>query len=90
MTGLSARLLLHPRGQRPLCARIEARGVDHGEFEIAKARRALPAVAGHAGFVVNQRKLLPDQPIEQRRFSDIGPADNGDRKGHERSRRADG
>ena len=81
-------LLLHPRGQRALGALVEARGVDHGEFEIAKARRAFAAVAGDAGFVVDQRELLPDQPVEQRRFSDIGPADNGNRKGHKRSRRA--
>ena len=31
----------------------------------------------------------PDQPIEQRRFSDIGPADNGNREGHKGSQRPD-
>ena len=82
-------LLLHPRGQRALGALVEARGVDHGEFEIAEASLALAAVAGDAGLVIDQRELLSDQPVEQRRFSDIGPADNGNREGgHRRSLRA--
>src|SRR6059058_3521807 len=43
-------------------------------------RRALPsAVAGDAGLVIHQRQLLPDQPVEQRRLADIGPADDGNR-----------
>ena len=75
-------LLLHPRGERALGALVEAGGVDHGEFEIAEARIALAAVAGDAGLVIDQRELLPDQPVEQRRLSDIGPADDGNRKGH--------
>ena len=32
-------LLLHPRGERALGALVEAGGIDHGEFEIAEARR---------------------------------------------------
>ena len=52
------------------------------------ARRALAPVARDAGLVVDQRELLPDQTIEQRRFADIGPADNGNREGHKRSMRA--
>ncbi len=78
-------LLLHPRGQRTLGALVEARGVDQREFEIAKAPLAFAAIAGDAGFVIDQRQLLPDQPVEQRRFSDIGPADNGNGEGHRRS-----
>jgi hypothetical protein len=81
-------LLLHPRGQRALGALVEARGVDDGEFEIAETRFAFAAVARDAGFVIHQRKLLPDQPVEQRRFSDIGPADNGNRERHGQSVRA--
>ena len=80
-------LLLHPRGQRALGALVEASGVDDGEFEIAQTRLAFAAVAGDAGFVIDQRQLLPDQAIEQRRFSDIGPADNGNRERHKRSLR---
>ena len=76
------RLLLHPRRERAASAFVETGGIDDGEFEIAKPRLAFPAVARHTRFVIDQRKLLPDQPIEQRRLSDIGPADNGNRKGH--------
>ena len=62
----SLRLLLHPRGQRALDALVEACGVDDGEFEIAETSLAFAAVARDAGFVIHQRELLPDQPIEQR------------------------
>jgi hypothetical protein len=78
-------LFLHPRGQRALGALVEAGGIDEGEFEIAQTPFALAAVAGDAGLVIDQRQLLSDQPIEQRRFSDIGPADNGNRERHKRS-----
>ena len=70
-------LLLHPRGERALGAFVEPCGIDHGEFEIAETPVSLAAVAGDTGFVVDERELLSDQPVEQRRFSDIGPADNG-------------
>ena len=80
-------LLLHPRRQRTLGALVEARGIDDGEFEIAEPRLALAAIAGDAGLVIDQRELLPNQPVEQRRLSDIGPADNGNREGHGRSMR---
>ena len=82
-------LLLHPRGQRSLDALVKACGVDDGEFEIAETPLTLAAIAGHAGFIIHQRELLPDQPVEQRRFSDIGPADDGNREGHKRSQRQD-
>src|SRR5215468_8471883 len=76
------RLLLHPRRQRALGALVETRGVDDGEGEIAELALALAAVAGDAGQIIDQRKLLPDQPVEQRRLADIGPADDGDRERH--------
>ena len=82
------RLLLHSRGQRALGALVEASSIDDGEFEIAKTRLTFAAVARDTGFVIDERELLPDQPIEQRRFSDIGPADNGNRERHRRSVRA--
>ena len=46
----------------------------------ANAALALAAIAGDAGQVVDQRQLPPDQPVEQRRLADIGPADDGDRE----------
>ncbi len=75
-------LLLHPRGQRALGAFVEAGGVDDGEFEIAEPGLALAAIAGDAGQVIDERELLSDQAVEQRRLADIGPADNGDCKRH--------
>ena len=75
-------LLLHPRRQRALGALVETGGIDDGEFEIAETSLALAAVAGDAGFVIDQRELLPDQPVEQGRFSDVGPADDGNRERH--------
>ena len=57
---------------------LEPGGVDHPELEPEQARLALAAVAGHAGPVVDQRQPLADQPVEQGRFADVGPADDGD------------
>src|SRR3982750_24340 len=76
------RLLLHAGGQRPLGALIEAGGVDDREVEIAEPGLALAAIAGDARQVIDKRELLPDQAVEQRRLADIGPADNGNLKGH--------
>ena len=69
--------------ERSLRAFVESRRVDHGETEIAEPGFALAPVAGDAWRVVDQRQLLSDQTVEQRRFPDIGSADNGNRKGHD-------
>ena len=68
----------HAGGERALGTLVEAGGIDHGEVEVAEPACAFAAVARHAGRIVDQRELLADQPVEQRRFADIGPADNGD------------
>ena len=41
-------------------------------------RLALAPVARNAGPIVDERELLPDEPVEQRRFTDIGAADDRD------------
>ncbi len=76
--GLDCRfgLLLHPCGQRTAWALVEAGGVDDGEFQVAEPPFALAAIAGHARLIVDQREPLADQPVEQRRFADIRPADD--------------
>ena len=79
------RLLLHPRGERTLRAFIQACGIDQREFEIAEPALAFAAVAGDSWLVIDKRELLPNQPVEQGRLADIGPADDGDRKGHKKS-----
>src|SRR5262249_48972885 len=81
------RLLLHSRSQGSPGALIEPRRIDDGEGEIAETRLALAAVARHTGLVVDQRELLPYQPVEQGRLADIGPADDGDRERHGSSQR---
>ena len=71
-------LRAHPAGQRLRILVLVAGGIDHPEFQPEQARLALAPVAGHAGPVVDQRQLLADQPVEQRRFADIGTADDRD------------
>ena len=58
-------------------------GIDHREGKIAEPPVAFPAVAGYPRLVVHQREPRADQPVEQRRLADIGPADNGDGEGHD-------
>ncbi|MHC2559097.1 hypothetical protein ACVIVD_001091 [Bradyrhizobium liaoningense] len=75
-------LLLHARGQRALGAFVETGGIDDGELEVAEPGLAFAAVAGDARQVIDKRELLSNQAVEQRRFADIGPADDGDCEGH--------
>ena len=76
-------LLAHPSGQAMRVLVLEARRVDHPEVEPEQLRLALAPVASHARPVVDQREALADEAVEQGRFADVGPADDGDgRKGH--------
>ena len=50
--------------------------------QIAEPSLAFPAIARDARLVIDQRAARPDEPIEERRFADIGPADNGNGEGH--------
>ena len=72
----------HAAGQTIGRRLFEAGGIDHGEFKIAEPRLALAAVARHARAVVDQRQAAADQPVEQGRFADIRPADDGDGEAH--------
>ena len=62
---------------------VEARRVENAEPEIGEAGLAFAAVARDAGLIVDKRDLAADQPVEQRRFADIRPAENCDRGGHD-------
>src|SRR5690606_24613053 len=55
---------------------LPAGGVDCLEFEPQQAGVTQAPVARHAGPVVDQRQLLADQSVEQRRLADIWPADD--------------
>ena len=76
------RLRLHPARQAVAFGVFEAGGVDDRERQIAERAFTLAAVPRHARLIVDQRQTTADQPIEQRRFADIGPADNRDGEGH--------
>src|SRR3990170_4812870 len=57
---------------------ISSSSVDRLELEPEQAGMPEPPVAGDARLVVDQRQLLADQPVEQRRFADVRPADDHD------------
>ena len=81
--GLAHRLFglhAHAAGQGRRVIILETRGIDDAKIEAEQMAVALAAVARHPGLVVDERKALADQPVEQRGFADIGPADNGNRR----------
>jgi hypothetical protein len=75
-------LFAHARGERSLGAVIEPRGVNHGEAEIAQACVAFAPVARDARLVIDQRQLLANKAIEQRRLADVRASDQCNREGH--------
>ncbi len=77
-------LLAHPPRQGLRILILEPGRVDDPEIEAEQGRVAHPAIARHAGPVVDQRQFLADEAIEQGRFADVGPADDGDggQRGH--------
>ena len=58
--------------------RIEAARVDQPEVPIAVAGIGIVAVARHARHVVHNRGSGAENAVEQRRFADVGPSDQGD------------
>ena len=55
-----------------------AGGVDDAEIEPEQLDIAFAAVSSHPRPIIDQCELLADKPVEERRFADIGPPDNGD------------
>lgn len=72
------RLHAHPAGKRVRILVLETCRVDHPELEAEQLGFAFAPVAGYARAVVDERKALADEPVEQGRFADVGPADDGD------------
>ena len=68
----------HPAGKGVGVLVLVAGGVDDPEIQAEQARLAFAAVAGDSGPVVDERELAADQPVEQGRLADIGPADDRD------------
>ena len=73
-----------PCGRRGFRARRSSRPAVSITVKSRSPSRAWPfaAVARHARPVVDQREPLADQPVEQRRFADVRPADDGDGEAH--------
>ena len=78
-------LRAHPAGQAFGRRLFESGGVDHGELYVAEPALAFAAIARDAGPVVDQSQTPADQPVEQGRLADVGPADNGNREAHQLS-----
>ncbi len=72
----------HPALQAVIRGLLQPGSIDHGEIQPAKTRLALTQVARHAGLIIDQRKALAHQPVEQGGFPDIRSPDNGQHKAH--------
>ena len=79
------RLGAHAREKRLALDILEAGGIHHGEDEIGKPSLPFAAVAGDPGQIVDDRLALAHQAVEQGRFADIGPTDDGESEGHDRA-----
>ena len=64
----------------PVGRRVQPAGVDDAEARRAPVARAVAAVAGDAGHVLDQRRPAADQAVEQRRLADVRPPDQRDQR----------
>ena len=73
-----------PLGE-PAGVRVPASGVDDGEGPAVPERVVGDPVPGHARHVLDHGLAASDDPVDQRRLADVGPADDGeDRHGEGR------
>jgi hypothetical protein len=77
------RLPAHARLHGIAALVLETSGIDHLEFHAQQAGAAFPAVAGHAGKVVDDGQALAHQTVEQGGLPHIGAPDDGHGKRHE-------
>ena len=68
-------------GNQRLVVGNDAAGIDHAQHLARPFGFAVEAVAGDAGLVADDGAARSDQPVEQRRFADVGAADDGERAG---------
>ena len=72
------RLLAHPVGDGTRCRVFKPGGIDHGDRQATKIGDALAAVARQTWNVGHQCGAGVGQPVIERRFADVGPANDGD------------
>ena len=72
----------HPALQAVVLGHFQAGAVDHDKAQVAQPGRAFAQVAGDAGLVIDQGQALADKAVEQGRFADIGPTDDGECECH--------
>ena len=77
-----ARLLPHTPLQAVFVCLFKTGSIYHLKFELTNRGVGKSAVTGYTRCIVNKRKLLANQPVEQCRFAHIGPTNNGDGKAH--------
>src|SRR6266567_2451750 len=78
---LSASATIRSPAVNPTRASITKRQTSASRIAV-RVCTAMRAVTRHTGRVIDNGQALAGEPIEQRRFPDIGPADNGYGKGH--------
>ena len=59
----------------------DAAGIDHAQRPARPFGFAVETVAGDAGLVADDGAARSDEAVEERRFADVGAADNGQRSG---------
>ena len=68
----------HPAGQRLRILVLKPGRVDHPELEAEQLGFAFAPVARYTGTVIDQRKPLADEPVEQGRLAHVRAAHDGD------------
>src|SRR5690606_19206807 len=63
---------------------VDARGVDEHDLRVVAVEHAPDLVAGRLRLVGDDRHLLAEDPVEQGRLADVGPAHEGDEARPER------
>ena len=67
----------HPHVE-PVQRPMNARRVDEDDLPVGPGADADDAVPGRLRLVRDDRQLVADEPVEQRRLAGVGPADEGD------------
>src|SRR5690606_15858812 len=60
-----------------LAATAYACGVDQRVFFVATFEGNIDTVSGGSSLIINNDPLFPEHAVDQRRFADIGPTDDG-------------